>query len=180
MQHCGIGFTRLQRYLIVISCLILLAFSPDSKAELIYKVGDYYVYVKGKIVVNGRFQTESEAIARAARASLDCKCLSLIQRAVFTDREILEAVAVEYSWDAPTQREDGSALPLNEISGYTIEYGFSAGALTNTVNVSGGSTLTHTITDISGQSVIYARIATVDSDGQQGNFSSTINTSLEL
>lgn len=50
------------------------------------------------------------------------------------------------NWSAPTQNSDGSAL--TNLAGYHIVYGTAADALTNTVQISGASLVTHTISNL--------------------------------
>ncbi len=82
------------------------------------------------------------------------------------------------SWDIPTQREDGSALELFEINGYRIEYGEQANALDGVMVINDATTTEATIGDLSPDSVLYLRIATVDSDNQTGRFSDTISVAI--
>jgi Immunoglobulin I-set domain len=80
---------------------------------------------------------------------------------------------ISLSWDIPTEREDGSALELFEINGYTIKYGSSADAMVNTVNVTGSGVTEQVISEL-GLGRYYFAIATIDSDNVQGRFSDTI------
>jgi hypothetical protein len=50
------------------------------------------------------------------------------------------------NWVPPTEDTNGS--PVTPLSGYTIYYGTSASALTQSVVVSGESTTTYTITGL--------------------------------
>lgn len=81
--------------------------------------------------------------------------------------------SIDLSWDIPTAREDGSALELYEIDGYVIAYGTASGNLTETLSVTGGGETEATISDLPAGTYYFA-IATVDSDGVQGAFSSEI------
>jgi hypothetical protein len=49
-------------------------------------------------------------------------------------------------WSAPTENTNGTAV--TPLTGYTIYYGTSEGALTHSVVVSGAATLTYTITGL--------------------------------
>jgi hypothetical protein len=81
---------------------------------------------------------------------------------------------VTLSWDIPTEREDGSALALFEIDGYVIRYGTAANSLSNELEVVGSGVTSQVISDLV-QGSYYFAIATVDSDGVQGSFSSTVS-----
>ncbi len=82
--------------------------------------------------------------------------------------------SIELSWDIPLQREDGSALELYEINGYVIAYGTNSGNLTNQVQVSGASQTSALIEELNAGTYYFA-IATVDSEGVQGNYSEEIS-----
>ncbi len=91
--------------------------------------------------------------------------------------EPLKGREIELSWSVPDQREDGSYLSLNEISGYVIVWGSASGDLRQQRQVSGASVRS---TLISGLTVgpHYFRIATVDSRGVQGRFSPEISVQI--
>lgn len=82
--------------------------------------------------------------------------------------------SIALSWDIPSEREDGSDLALYEINGYTIKYGVASGNLTETVNIVGGGETEALIEDLEAGTYYFA-IATVDSEGVQGSFSSEIS-----
>ena len=84
---------------------------------------------------------------------------------------------LELAWDIPAQREDGSELPLYEISGYIIEYGYAANTFNGQVLINDATTTSYTLEDLN-SGTIYLRIATIDSDGRQGNFSAPISIDL--
>jgi len=51
------------------------------------------------------------------------------------------------AWTAPTENTDGT--PLTDLAGYTIHYGTSAGALTQTVTVASASATSYTVANLS-------------------------------
>ena len=51
------------------------------------------------------------------------------------------------AWSAPTSNTNGSAL--NDLAGYHIYYGASAGSMTQTVDVPGASTTSYVISSLS-------------------------------
>ena len=52
---------------------------------------------------------------------------------------------LELAWDIPAQREDGSELPLYEISGYIIEYGYAANTFNGQVLINDATTTSYTL-----------------------------------
>ena len=84
--------------------------------------------------------------------------------------------SVELTWDTPTEREDGTALDDSEIMGYVIEYGYHSRALDKSRMIEGEFGNSFTINRITA-SELFLRIATLDSDGNQGAFSDIIKVS---
>lgn len=70
---------------------------------------------------------------------------------------------VEYSFEEPTAREDGTALPVNEIQGYKI-YQYHQGQLDQVFEITGPPFLA----EINKKGQYTAMISTVDSDGFEG------------
>jgi hypothetical protein len=85
--------------------------------------------------------------------------------------------SIELSWDIPQEREDGSDLSLGEINGYVIVYGTDENNLTNELTVEGASVTSKVLENLNA-GTYYFSIATVDSDGVQGNYSGVINQSI--
>jgi hypothetical protein len=89
------------------------------------------------------------------------------------------AHTLQLSWSIPTTRENGSALAINELSGYQIYYypeGSSAGS-GEIVNVSGGSTSATQLT-VTGSGTYYFAIAAVDQTGTLSNLSNYVSVTL--
>lgn len=78
---------------------------------------------------------------------------------------------VLFSWDLPTEREDGSALTPQEIQGFKL-YLSLAGDLVETANIEGPATSYER--EIVSPGAYTAQISTVDSDGVEGNKSAPI------
>lgn len=74
------------------------------------------------------------------------------------------------SWQAPTKNVDGTAVSL---SGYKIYYGTASKSYSQTVSVSGASTLQRTITLTPG--TWYFALAAVDSQGVESAKSSEVS-----
>jgi hypothetical protein len=71
-------------------------------------------------------------------------------------------------WSAPTENTNGTSV--TPLSGYTIYYGTSQGALTQSVVVSGASTLTYTISGLTAGTWYFA-VAADATDGTQSAMS---------
>lgn len=74
---------------------------------------------------------------------------------------------VQYSWDLPTQREDGSALDVSEISHFVIRYSTGGGPETDVSTQ--GATTGYLL--VGGDYSTVAKVATVDASGRMGAFS---------
>lgn len=90
---------------------------------------------------------------------------------------LVTPVNLDLSWEIPTQRENGDALPLAEIRGYVIQYGSAEGSYTNSAQVLGATTTSHVIERLS-SGTYYLRIATTDSDGITGAYSDPITVNI--
>jgi hypothetical protein len=71
-------------------------------------------------------------------------------------------------WSAPTENTNGTAV--TPLSGYTIYYGTTEGSLTQSVVVSGATTLTYTITGLT-TGTWYFAVAADAADGTQSAMS---------
>jgi hypothetical protein len=91
------------------------------------------------------------------------------------EEPVLQSISL--SWDMPQSREDGSALEIYEINGYVIAYGSDANNLSTLITVPGASETSAQLDDLASGAYFFA-IATVDSDGVQGTFSTTIELSI--
>lgn len=85
--------------------------------------------------------------------------------------------SIALSWDIPQEREDGSALEIYEIEGYVIVYGTDANNLNQQVTVQGASVKDAVLENLASGTYYFA-IATIDSDGTQGAYSTTIQQSI--
>ena len=91
---------------------------------------------------------------------------------------ISELAAVELSWDIPTERENGDSLAISEIRGYSIQYGLDSMNPENSIEISGATTTNHTIQNLLA-GIYYLRIATIDTDGIRGAYSSNISIEIQ-
>lgn len=83
----------------------------------------------------------------------------------------------QISWNAPTSREDGSALIASEIAGYELYYsGSNSASLTKLASVS--SAETSVVVDELATGTHYFAIATLDNSGQQSTLSSVFSVTI--
>jgi hypothetical protein len=79
------------------------------------------------------------------------------------------------SWTAPTENTDGTLL--TDLAGYTIYYGSSAGALTQTIQVSDASATSYEIDNLSSGTYYFA-VAANASDGTESARSSVASKTI--
>ncbi|MFV1873213.1 MAG: Ig and FN3 domain-containing protein [Oleiphilus sp.] len=144
-----------------------------------------YQWLKDGEVLNG---ANSSSLTLASVALADAANYSVIvtnsegpvisSAASLTVNEVqVVASSIELTWDVPQAREDGSELPLYEINGYVIAYGTSQNDLTSQVAIDGASSTSTTLENLSSGTYFFS-IATIDSDGVQGAYSSVIQQSI--
>jgi len=90
---------------------------------------------------------------------------------------VIALPSVLLNWTTPTLREDGSLMAQSEIAGYVIQHGPTSTDLSTTIHIGGGLTTSYTLTGVQ-SSTLFLRIATIDSTGQQGQFSSAISLAI--
>lgn len=76
---------------------------------------------------------------------------------------------VQFTWEHPTEREDGATLSLDEISHYVIEVSKD----NNSRSFAVAKSLSYTMKKLRTGTYQF-RIATVDADGLQGRFSTPV------
>jgi hypothetical protein len=76
------------------------------------------------------------------------------------------------SWTAPTINTDGSAL--TNLSGYRIYYGTSAGALDQTIQLSGTGLITYVISNLS-PATYYFALTAINSLGIESDKSNIVS-----
>ena len=67
----------------------------------------------------------------------------------------IESATTQLSWNAPTTRDDNSALPLAELAGYRIYAGTTPETLALLVDINDADTTQYTITDLSPATYYY-------------------------
>jgi len=79
------------------------------------------------------------------------------------------------SWIAPTLNTDGTAL--TDLSGYTISYGTSPSALTQSVTITDPTATSYTITGLAAGTWYFA-IAATASDGMQSALTTVVSATI--
>jgi VCBS repeat-containing protein len=82
-------------------------------------------------------------------------------------------VNVSLSWVAPSQREDGTALSLSEISGYKVYYGTTQGQYPNSTTINDSTATGHTFTNFPA-GAYYFVVTTIDVDGLESGYSPVV------
>ena len=80
-------------------------------------------------------------------------------------------VTMQFTWDTPTKREDDSALPLSEISGYMFYVGFKENEWQPGFLIANNEATSYNF-EIDADDNYYFAISTVDSDNIEGQKSS--------
>jgi len=125
--------------------VLLLILAMPSLAEVSIVGGRYYVH-NGETQIGNYYNIDTTAKEAAVNESLRCKCEVIITqpsiRVNFIEDKVSGTISIEATWDAPSLREDGSALLPEEILGYEI--GIDGGS--NILLAS--NILLHTFTDL--------------------------------
>ena len=85
--------------------------------------------------------------------------------------------AINISWIAPVEREDGTAISMAEIAGYRVYYGTTQGSYPNKVDVPGGNTMQVTLSGLVA-GTYYIVVTTMDRDGRESAFSQVATRSI--
>jgi len=75
------------------------------------------------------------------------------------------------SWAPPVSREDGNALAVGEIAGYTLYYGTAQGDYPNSIDINDASTTSITVSDLPA-GTYYFVLTTTDITGLESSYSS--------
>lgn len=76
--------------------------------------------------------------------------------------------AVELSWVAPTENEDGS--PLTDLAGYRIYWGTESGEYTNSLTIDNPGVVTYVLENLVPDTYYFAATA-VNADGEESDYS---------
>lgn len=88
-----------------------------------------------------------------------------------------QAGAVTLSWQPPTERCNGDAMPAEEIAAYIIRWGNNI-YMTSMLKVDGHLT-EYTVYDLTPNTTYYFSIQTVDTEGRHSSFSKTVSVMAE-
>ena len=80
----------------------------------------------------------------------------------------------QLSWSIPSKRQDGTMLQLNDISGYVVAYGTSPENLSSQLLVDGAQSTQYPFENLDPSKTYYFKIATVDVNDIQGEFSDVV------
>ncbi|TCK18199.1 putative Ig domain-containing protein [Thiogranum longum] len=86
--------------------------------------------------------------------------------------------SVSLNWAAPVSREDGNALAVGEIAGYTLYYGTAPGDYPNSVDISDASTTSATVTGLP-LGTYYFVLTTTDISGLESGYSSVATRTIQ-
>ena len=81
--------------------------------------------------------------------------------------------AVNLTWVAPSEREDGAGLSLSEIAGFRIYYGAKSGDYSNTIEVD-DHTATQAVLAGIPSGTYFVAVTVVDVDGRESSYSSEV------
>ncbi len=81
--------------------------------------------------------------------------------------------ALNLSWVAPSEREDGSGLSLSEIAGFRVYYGTKSGDYSNTIDIDDPS-VTQTVLASISSGTYFVVVTTVDTEGRESLYSSEV------
>ena len=79
------------------------------------------------------------------------------------------------SWQAPTQKTDGSAL--TDLGGYVIKLGTSASSLTQRITLASGSITRYTVTDLA-VGTWYFAVISYSTDGTESDVSDVVSKTI--
>ena len=91
--------------------------------------------------------------------------------------ESAPVLTAELKWSIPEKRQDGSDLLNEDVAGYVLSYGTQSDALTSEVVINDANETTYIFEDLNAKKTYYFKIATVDINGIQGEFSEIVTKS---
>jgi len=80
---------------------------------------------------------------------------------------------VEFSWVAPSEREDNTSISLSEIASYKIYYGETKGSYNYSVTINNNSAQSYTFTNLPAGTFHFVLTAR-DTDGRESQFSPVV------
>lgn len=86
---------------------------------------------------------------------------------------------IDLSWIAPAEREDGTALSLSEIAGYTIYYGTTSSVYDTSLFINDHTATSHTFEDFAPDEYYFV-ITTIDTEDRESVYSNEIITDISI
>jgi VCBS repeat-containing protein len=83
------------------------------------------------------------------------------------------ADAITLSWNAPSEREDNTAIALSEIAGFKIYAGTTQGQYLGSITINDGSATNYTFEGVT-TGTYYFAMTTLDTDGRESQHSAEI------
>ena len=160
------------KYLVI----VLVLFGSDVWGKVSASGGRYYLEREGvKELVY--YTTEYTAFVAAVNMAESCLCDVVVLPPRVVIKWLVDVnttfKGVELTWDIPTQREDGSVLPLDQIKGYIITVYVTSNEMNSAVStydIPVGKVNSYLFT---GSEREFA-IRTVDSNGVEGKQSGRV------
>ena len=88
------------------------------------------------------------------------------------------AAPVQLDWVAPTERQDNTALPVEEIAGFKAYYGLESGVYTDSITIP-DNTATSTVIDLPTGFIYDIVMTTYDTEGRESIYSEAVNVALD-
>ena len=145
----------------------------SSSREISYQWRKNGVNLEGQTAASLNFANLSLDDAGHYDVLVNDGLATLISQAAEVKVERLLAKSIALSWEMPAEREDGSYLSPEEISGYQIYLEFTDAMIKEQMQVS-SETLNLELHDMPSGNYRFA-IATIDSDGTEGQASEWIS-----
>jgi len=86
-------------------------------------------------------------------------------------------LTAELKWTIPAKRQDGTDLLVEDVAGYVLSYGTQSDSFMTEVIINGADETTYIFENLNSEEIYYFKIATVDINGIQGEFSELVTKS---
>jgi len=178
----------------VIDRSVALTLSEQPQAASIYKGHDYTMRVASPFATQHQYQWFKNGTAIAGAVSREYSIISASEQdagqyhavvsnvlgtvtSTSANINILPLPSLALSWAMPSERENGEALNPSEIYGYKLAYGYTPKKISYQQDVAGPYNTQFTLQSLQ-PGTVFLQIATIDSDGVTGRFSSPIEVQL--
>jgi len=129
-------------------------------------------FIIGKTILSDQGSYQVIVSNEESSTLSDTAYVSIIPSPIITNPS-----TVNLSWNIPTLRADGSELIASDIQGYIIAYGTDSLNLDQEISVNGSNTVSASIE--LWPNTYYLRIATLDANNVQSDFSNSVQITLE-